>query len=257
MIASALCYDACVHTDPGSHAVNQDFAGSHVGDGMGVWAVADGLGSRHRSEVGARLAVEAVLNSFGQAAAAVDRGRALEVVGREAHEHVVASQTDIRLAQIRTTLAVLVADGSSARWLHVGDTRVYHWRESRIASRTADHSVPQLLVQAGEIQESEIRGHPDASRLLAALGQSRPPSIEVSEAIRLQAGDAFLICTDGWWQTIVEADMTYDLMASDDSQEWIARMSDRIARSRQANQDHYTAFAVRVVAPVERGSDAA
>lgn len=245
MIATAVTFDTAVLSDPGSHQVNQDRAGVRVHETAGVWVVADGLGSRFRSEVSAQLAVDASLDGFSENPAAAADPVRLEAIGLAAQGRVLAGQAELHLPGIRTTLALLSTDGACVRWLHVGDTRVYHWSDGVIQSRTADHSVPQLLVHAGNIEASEIRGHPDRARLLAALGQDADLKIAISQDVEARQGDAFLICTDGWWESVSDEEMSEDLASCETSADWVRRMANRIARKRLKTQDHYTAVGVR------------
>ena len=69
-----------------------------------------------------------------------------------------------------STIVLLASDGVRARWAHVGDSRLYLFRRDESWTRTRDHSVPEMLFQANEIAETEIRGHPDRNRILRALG---------------------------------------------------------------------------------------
>ena len=72
-------------------------------------------------------------------------------------------------------------------------------------SRTADHSVPQMLLKAGEITEDQIRFHPDRNKLLRALGDAEnEPKYTASETVEARGETAFLLCSDGFWEHITE-----------------------------------------------------
>jgi len=74
--------------------------------------------------------------------------------------------------------------------------------------RTLDHSVPQLLVKSGRIKEKEIRKHPDRNRLLKVMGVVwASPEYEKSRVITLNGKEAFLLCSDGFWELIEEKKM--------------------------------------------------
>jgi len=148
---------------------------------------------------------------------------------------------------MRTTLALLISDLRLALWAHVGDSRIYHFRDGRIAHQTADHSVPQMLANAGDISPDDIRGHIDRSRLLQALGQDEPVRATVLESpVQLESGDAFLLCTDGWWEYVTELEMQIDLAKSAGPDDWLGYMMDRILSRAEGEFDNYTALGVFV-----------
>ncbi len=102
---------------------------------------------------------------------------------------------------------MLLARGHQAVWGHVGDSRLYFFRQGRILEQTKDHSVPQMLLAAGEITADEIRNHPDRNRLLANLGDGKPNRFRVRKQIQIASGDAFLLCTEGFWEIVLEREM--------------------------------------------------
>ena len=84
-----------------------------------------------------------------------------------------ASKKSPSSPEMRTTIVLLVADPQPARWGHVGDSRLYHFRGGRIINQTKDHSVPQALVNSGEIKPEEVRFHEDRHRLAPGPGSGR------------------------------------------------------------------------------------
>ncbi|MGH9675142.1 MAG: PP2C family protein-serine/threonine phosphatase [Bryobacteraceae bacterium] len=160
------------------------------------FVVADGLGGHGGGEIAAELAVDTVLQCFHESPRCSIEW--LEESVQSANAAILERQSaEPALAKMRSTATVLVTDYESARWAHVGDSRVYHFRGGAVASQTSDHSVSQALADAGEITSEEIRFHEDRSRLrrcLGAQGQNRPTVLDV--AVRLEPGDALLLCTD-------------------------------------------------------------
>ena len=109
---------------------------------------------------------------------------------------------------MKTTVVMLCVSGNNAYWTHVGDSRLYFFRKGKLVLHTKDHSIPQMLVAAGEIKEKNIRRHPDRNKLLRVMGTDwEEPQYAVSDPIELQEGDAFLLCSDGFWENIVEKQM--------------------------------------------------
>ena len=144
------------------------------------------------------------------------------------------------------TMSMLLKTGGSVRWGHIGDTRVYRFQAGKMVSRTFDHSVPQMLVYSGEIKESQIRFHEDRNRLLKVIGAPwNKPQYEISEASALTDREAFLMCTDGFWEWITEDEMARFLAAARTPAEWLDAMQQHVLRSgRGNNMDNYSAIAV-------------
>lgn len=229
----------------GGRTVNEDYADGYESEAGSCWVVADGLGGHGGGEVASRLAVETILSGAHRGLPLQDD--ALRTAVAQAHAAIRAAQDDGGPPSMHTTVAVLATDGRHALWAHVGDTRLYHFREGRLLQQTADHSVPQMLAEAGDITREQIRKHEDRSRLLRALGQAQAPKPSVLAAPeRLQPGDAFLLCTDGWWENVTEVEMQVDLFKSGDPGEWLDQMAGRIASRVRGDHDNYTAAAVFV-----------
>lgn len=224
--------------------VNEDYVGHRETGGLGCWVLADGAGGHHGGEEASRLAVEAVLAEFMRApelsTAALGRYLAAAqaaLLARQAAEPV--------LAAMRTTLVVLLAGEGSAVWAHIGDSRLYHLRGGRICYQTTDHSVPQALVAAGELRQEEVRHHADRSRLLRAVGKDRDfrPTI-VDTPLTLQAGDIFLLCSDGFWEYLLEMELATELALVSAPSDWLAALESRLLARTQGGHDNYSAVAV-------------
>jgi len=229
---------------------NQDFFDYGFINQRGYWVVADGLGGHQGGEVASKLAVESIVNSFKRYQEI--SSEAIQKYFEIAQNAIINQQKKIpALSEMRTTIVLLLADPQFAIWGYAGDTRLYHFRGGRIIFQTKDHSVPQALANAGDIRPEEIRYHEDRHRLLRAMGQEDQfrPTI-TAEKKALQNGDAFLLCTDGFWELVLEKEMEHDLVNFADPKSWLDKMQEMIlARSsRQDNKQHdnYTAIAVFV-----------
>lgn len=233
---------------PGGRSINQDCWGTIERDGLRGWLLADGLGGHGGGEVAAELAIQA-----GKNAVATGNGSVKDAIKhalKAANEAVFTAQSgDAALASMRTTLVALFTEGSEAVWSWVGDSRLYYLKDGSIAYVTKDHSLPQKLVDIGQIPPEAIRDHPDRNRLLRALGSEGGLSaLNNVKYAELTAGDVFLLCSDGFWELVLEREMEVDLAKASGPEEWLSSMEDRLLRRvedrRLEEHDNYTAVAV-------------
>ena len=230
---------------PGGRAENQDQAGDLEVDGARVWVVADGLGGHAGGARASTSAVRAILEHFrAEPGAEAKQLEGAFFAAQEAIRHV--QDEDPSIAGCRTTAVVLLEQQGRALWGHVGDTRLYRLTEGQVVHQTLDHSVPQALATAGEIDPEEIRRHPDRNRLLRALGGDEDPTPSLPEAGHAHLGerDVFLMCTDGFWEYITEADMEETLAGASDPEAWLAEMEARLLERATGAYDNYTATAI-------------
>ncbi len=250
---------------PGGHDENQDEAKVYTGPVLSQFIVADGVGGQGGGAIAAKVATEKMLDvqpTPSESALAPDGCFSKSGLVEQfelAHRHLKTNQaSNPALARMATTLVILMIRDDQALWGHVGDSRLYLFRAGRIHHQTKDHSVPQMLVSSGDITAAEIRRHPDRNRLLRALGDNRQIlKARVHDREPLQAGDVFLLCTDGFWEYVREEDMLTHLQQSRNPQDWLHRMEyqsllpavekERLATGQeQAGNDNYTALAVWV-----------
>lgn len=150
---------------------------------------------------------------------------------------------------IKTTMLLLLIDGNRAKWGHIGDSRIYHFREGKMLSRTIDHSVPQMLALSGQIKEREIRHHPDRSMLLRAMGDEWDvPAYEIDErSIKLRKGDNLLLCSDGFWEWIEEKTMLKILKQELTAFDALAAMTKEVVNNGEGKgMDNYSAILINV-----------
>ena len=219
--------DCAFHTSEGGCNENQDdlFAGG------GIYAVADGLGGHKSGAKASRAAVEYL---SGQAGADFSP-EGVNALLEGANEAVRCSGGLSALA------AGFYRDGEFTCG-NVGDSRVYYFRSGRVIYQSRDHSVCQAAVELGEISSEEIRGSADRAGLLKALGAEASLDLrQRCEPIKVQRGDAFLLCSDGFWEYIHEREMEAELIKAESSAAWLNSMLKRhLLRSRNCG-DNYTA----------------
>ena len=230
----------------GGRAINEDACGVWSHSNMCFCVLSDGAGGHGGGEVASRLVVSEVLAWFKQhpECNATCIRNALVTANRAV---VKAQATNGRLANMRATVVVLAIDTENGKaiWGHLGDTRLYCFRKHEIVIQTLDHSVVQSMVDAGYIKSTELRKVPQRNRLLAAMGDRMrfEPHIEEKD-FQLSDGDVFLLCTDGCWEHIEEADMSRTLQASSTNEEWLKHIEGAILSVGKEGQDNYSALVI-------------
>lgn len=231
---------AC-YSDTGGRERNEDTVRYAQRDGDRLcMLVADGLGGHGGGEQASAAAAEAICGGWDGRA---DKEMLIGLV-KKANLQVLSLQT--RMCAMKTTVAVLAVEGDQAVWAHAGDSRLYRFQEGKLAFQTRDHSVAQMGVMLGEITVDQIRFHEDRNRVLRALGQDEDLTVETS-GIALEKGKhAFLLCSDGFWEYVLEPEMESDLQAAASPEDWIERMRRRLQGRVPADNDNNTAAAVWV-----------
>jgi len=215
--------------------------------------VSDGAGGHRNGAVAADLVVRTT--ALGLQRATEFSANVLRDTIAQANDAVNAGQQGLKAHQrMHATVVCLWVDAAQqlALWGHVGDSRLYRVRRGCAQPLTRDDSVVQQMVDAGFIRPEDARHHPRKNQLIAAMGMEEALPIHVSEqAQMIQDGDAYLLCTDGWWDHLDESDLESTLDLAQTAQQWLDRMADLVAARQQPNQDNYTAVALWVGNPGE------
>lgn len=232
-----------IFTDKGSRPVNEDYAGFAQKGGAYCFILCDGLGGHGMGEDASRFVTETVKDLF---LSSTETDSFLRSVTEDVQPALRQRQIkENALGRMKTTAAVLVLDGGRGCSVHIGDSRLYRFRNGRVISRTRDHSIPQMLCITGDITEDEIRRHPDRNKLLRALGDDSERVKWETSAFEVCAGDSFLLCSDGFWEPVAEKEMLSALSA-DNAKGWLGIMSSAAKRNGGDNMDNYTAITVMV-----------
>ena len=241
-----LLMESCLYTNVGKRTVNEDSAYNYLKtNSEGFFVVCDGLGGHGKGEVASKLVVDAVVEKVKESG--IENENIIESSILNANNLLLQAQKEIKAeSEMKTTIVCLRVFDGKAQWAHVGDTRLYMFKNKKTFTRTLDHSVPQVLVAAGEIKEKQIRFHEDRNRLIRVMGtQWDSPKFDISEIESVSNGDAFLLCTDGFWEYITEKEMLKCLKKSKSADEWMNKMSEIVLKNgSKSDMDNNTAICV-------------
>jgi serine/threonine protein phosphatase PrpC len=235
-------------SDIGSRSHNQDAVGCAVAEGHACFVVSDGIAGEPGGEVAAQYAVKHILAHGGtRAMATADILACIE----DANDAILAGQAhDPRNGKMGATVAALFIDRAArvAQWVHLGDSRLYHFRHGLLMQRTRDHSLLQRMTDAG----LPIDGV-SASLLDSALGIQGDVAPCIAPLLPLKDGDAFLLCTDGLWHALPEAVIERHLRIVDKADDWLSLLRHEVRQQHasSARADNCSAVAVWVGRPEE------
>lgn len=236
---SVRCHPGAVRTE------NQDRAGYSsvpLGD---LFLVLDGVGGQRGGAQAATLALEGYQRAMSNTSRHDDPVEAL----KQATHAVNADLADAKVSGgaemqgMASTVALALVHEQIAYIGHIGDSRVYLFREGGLRSLTRDHSVTMGMVDHGILSEAEAKDHASSHILTRSLGQP-DASLEITIE-ELAPGDVLLVCSDGLWAYVPETAMTSVLT---EEQADTSSTADRLLELalRAGAPDNVTAVLVRV-----------
>jgi PPM family protein phosphatase len=240
-------------SDRGQRDANEDALRAGRAGGTQYAVLADGAGGHERGAEASRRVVDRVEAAL--CAADVFTPERLNEALLSAHAELQREQMGAHGRQrMHATVVVLWIDCRTdcAVWSHVGDSRLYRLRYGAVDLVTADDSVVQSLLDGGLLTPQQAQDHPMKNQLLAAVGmQDGVEPHTLPAAVEIEDGDAFLLCTDGWWGMLSDTELTDTLTDADTPQAWLDAMRDIINARGASGQDNFSAIAVWVSDPSE------
>ena len=192
----------------GNRETNQDRLAALEHEGIVLLVVADGLGGKKGGALAAQTMVDTANSLFTAAQLPIkDVNRFLTEIMVTAHHSIksVGAAQQPPLTPGTTGVLCLIQEGV-AWWAHVGDSRLYLFRDSLPLYRTQDHSYVEQLYQDGRISLDNIQGHPMRNYVTRCLGLTEnDPEVTLSSEVHMQTGDILLLCTDGLWEPVDDA----------------------------------------------------
>lgn len=191
----------------GPRPYNEDrLAYSYSKDAL-LLVVADGMGGHRHGEVAAQLAVTTMTEAFQRLAVPTLSSPAKFLIEHIQQVHDMIDQlTQARemLESPRTTIVAAIVQRGMLYCAHVGDSRLYHFRDGHLLFRTEDHSIVQSLYSKGIINKDDMSTHPYRHKVYSCLGGDIAPKIDLSDRHELIEGDTILLCTDGVWGALTD-----------------------------------------------------
>ena len=194
----------------GSRKVNQDrIAYTYSRDTL-LLVVADGMGGHAGGEIAAQIAVRLFIERFQQEAKPILKNplKFLQDSLLRAHAALGSYANQFSMLETpRTTCVACIVQAGHAYWAHVGDSRLYLFRQGGLIGATKDHSKVQYLVDQGIIGANDVAEHPDRNKIFSCLGGLVDPVIDLGKRTPLRNGDVLVMCTDGLWSVLTREEI--------------------------------------------------
>lgn len=171
----------------------------------GLWVVADGMGGHSAGDV----ASQSIVKAFEQ----LDTDLPLSLLAEKIESTLQqVNNSLVTLAQtedkhtIGSTVVVLALKGAHALCAWAGDSRIYRLRGNLFDQLTQDHAMVEDMVEVGLISREEAENHPQANRITRAIGAADRLFVDM-DIYELRKGDRFLLCSDGLYKELKEAEI--------------------------------------------------
>jgi protein phosphatase len=191
---------ACGKTDVGLVRSNNEDS-YYLNEQLGLFIVADGMGGHAAGEIASRMAIDVVCErlepQLGVQTSAEKLLPVLVAAVTAANQSVSqAAAKNPAWAGMGTTLTTLLIHARQALFVHIGDSRLYRWRNQVLEQLSDDHTLVEAQVRQGIISDKEAGQSNLGHILLQAIGITE--DLELCQNILpIQQGDCFLLCSDG------------------------------------------------------------
>ncbi len=178
---------------------NEDAIGIQEINGGLLAIVCDGLGGNKAGEVASNLAIETVINDFIEIPNSIDWLEKIRISLSDANKAVYEkSISNFEYKGMATTAEVLFLKDDSAYWGHVGDSRIYLFKNNKIQKLTKDHSLVQKLLDEGYLTIKEAENHPNKNIIMRAVGEQPDIDIDLSKQKNNNNDqNKYFLCSDG------------------------------------------------------------
>ena len=183
-------------TDAGNYKKNRDYFGFVEMDNKAIWVLSDGIDSI-KEELSSEIAVSRVLSDFSENPSM--KKRHLKKYIKNANKALLNESGSVPLM---ATLLIVVTDYTRIRTASVGNTRLYHLKNDKIKYRTKDHSLAQMMVEAGKSDPRTLNQHEERNNLSQYLGEDKKVKPRISKKRELKESDVLVLCSSGFWENI-------------------------------------------------------
>ena len=238
----------------GGREKNEDRMGYCYTRDAGLFALADGMGGHPEGEVASQLALQTMAAMFQRDAKPklADPLRFLHDAIMAGHHQLLRYATEKALMDTpRTTIVACVLQGNTAFWAHCGDSRLYLVRGGKLIARTRDHSYSELQDTLAQVVPMPERFNRNV--LFTCLGSPGKPVVDTAGPFLVQTGDRILLCSDGLWGSVADAEIAAQLTERPIS-DAVPELVEQALRNAGPKSDNVTVIAAEWESEDERDS---
>lgn len=198
-------------TDTGVLRVNNEDAFQCCGE-QGVFVVCDGMGGAAAGEIASHMAAESVSTALcnaqrdGKAGGDAVEAAMMDAIADANRKIYERAQRDSVYQGMGTTIVLAHVAEGVAHLAHVGDSRCYLLRGSRLEQMTQDHSLVGEQVRLGQLSPEEAETSPYRNVITRALGTDALVAAEY-QRIEVVKDDVLLLCSDGLTRELNDAEI--------------------------------------------------
>ncbi len=210
MITDRLKFEVTAKTHPGKVRTNNEDA-LFASEALGVFAVADGMGGHERGE----WASAAIVDSLREVPREGDFDSLLDKVSAAIHtaNSVVYAEAQDKHVSMGSTAVALVLKDERFAVMWCGDSRAYVLRDGALHQLSRDHTRVQEMIDRGLLTVEQAVGHPMGHVLSRAVGVGAALELD-GVADEPSPGDVFLLCSDGLYGVVSDAEIAGVLATS-------------------------------------------
>jgi serine/threonine protein phosphatase PrpC len=193
--------------------------------GRYLFVVADGMGGHAGGDVASAIAIHRISEIDKQYTSAHDAVFALQSALIAANSLLAETVFEHNeLTGMGTTVSGILRVGHQIALAHIGDSRIYRFRGSKLEQISSDHTFVQRLVDSGRITPEEAAVHPRRSVLMRVLGDvDAAPEID-TQVLDTAPGDRWMICSDGLSSYVSDDKIEHVLASVSDTHEAADRL---------------------------------
>lgn len=195
-------------TDIGIHRDhNEDTIGCN--EDLALMVLADGMGGHRCGEIASAIAVNTVIEHIKKESKKVTINSNSKEYGSDEYKSIIheaiklanrniydSAQTNKQYEGMGTTIVTALFYNNTITVAHVGDSRLYRFRNNKLKQITKDHSYVQELIDCGVYTSEQAKTSEHKNLITRAVGIERNIKIELKE-YRVEVGDIYFICSDG------------------------------------------------------------
>lgn len=217
-----------------------------------LFVIADGMGGARAGEVASKTVVDAFDRPLPQAPPERVLRETIEGANRTVYS-LARKDPNLSGMGTTTTAAILDAGADEVAIGHVGDSRAYRLRRGKLERLTRDHSLVEEMRRKGQLTEAQAEDHPQRSIITRSVGPE--PEVDVDlQTVAAQAGDVFLLCSDGLTTMLDDEHIERLLARATSMPNAVRALVDEANRA--GGRDNISVIAFKVVDAAEPGLDA-